>query len=72
MSEKHKPTLGDVMAALTSLEAGQETIRGDMATRAALIELRTEVMARMDGLENKITAIRDDIAVNYGTADRVR
>lgn len=29
-------------------------------------------MARMDRVQNSVTAIRDDIAVNYGTVDHVR
>lgn len=47
--------------------AGDVTkLTGDM------IKLRTDLMARMDRLQDAITAIRDDIAVNLGTADQVR
>jgi len=34
--------------------------------------LRVDVMARMDRLENKLTEIRDDIAVNFGATDTVK
>jgi uncharacterized membrane protein YccC len=34
--------------------------------------MRTDLMARMDRLQDSLTAIRDDIAINYGAADQVR
>jgi hypothetical protein len=48
-----------VLAALARLEAGQ-------------ISLRVDLMARMDRLENRITAVQSDIAVNFGAADTVK
>lgn len=48
-----------VLAALERLENGQT-------------ELRVDMMARMDRLQDSLTAVRDDIAVNFGTADHVR
>lgn len=48
-----------IIVALSRLEAGQT-------------QLRVDVMARLDRVQSDITAIRDDIAVNFGTADDVR
>jgi hypothetical protein len=48
-----------VLAALARLEAGQ-------------VQLRVDLMARLDRMQDTITAIRDDIAMNYGTAEHVR
>lgn len=53
----------DILAALGRLEAGQERLEG------ALGQLRAVVMERIDRLQDSMTAIRDDIAVNFGTAD---
>lgn len=36
----------------------------------ALDRLRGDLMARLDRQQDAITAIRDDIAVNFGRADR--
>jgi hypothetical protein len=55
-----------VLAALGRLEAGQASLQAGQA------KLRGDLMERMDRFENKLTAIRDDIAVNHGTADQVR
>ena len=46
-----------VLAALARLEAGQAALRADL-------------MERMDRLQNAILAMRDDITVNFGRADR--
>jgi uncharacterized coiled-coil DUF342 family protein len=51
--------LSVILNTLTRLETGQEA-------------LRTDVMARIDRLQDAVTAIRADIAVNYGAADHVR
>jgi hypothetical protein len=59
----------DPMAAILAALAD---IRAQMATRDDLGRLRADLMARMDGLANNLTNIRDDIAVNHGTADSVR
>jgi chromosome segregation ATPase len=39
---------------------------------AAIADLRIDLMARLDRLQNAITAIRDDISVNFGTAEAAR
>jgi len=36
----------------------------------AIGELRADVMARIDRLQDGVNAIRDDIAVNFAAADR--
>jgi methyl-accepting chemotaxis protein len=61
-----------ILAALARLEAGQVALRhavGDLATRTELSEVRVAVMQRIDRLQNTVTAIRDDVAVNLGAAD---
>ncbi len=71
-----------ILAALARLEAGQTTLQQSvaaLATRAELTQVRTELtqvrvdlMARMHRLEDGLTAIRNDIAVNFGAADAVK
>lgn len=39
---------------------------------AAIASLRGDMMARMDRLQDSITAIRDDIAVNFGASDAAK
>jgi hypothetical protein len=39
---------------------------------AEIGRLRGEVMARMDRIQNDVTALRDDIAVGFAAADHVR
>lgn len=48
-----------VLAAIAQLRAEQGQLRGDL-------------MARLDRLQNAVTAIRDDIAVNFGATTEVR
>jgi len=36
----------------------------------AIAALRSDLMARLDRHEDKLTAIREDIGVNFGRADR--
>ena len=62
MSDEADP----VMAALMRLEAGQERFE------AGLTALRADLMGRLDRLQHTFAGIRDDIALNYGTADQVR
>ena len=67
---------GDV----AKLENGQAKLGGDVARLdsglAKLINevlgLRTDMMARMDRLQNGFMALRDDIGVNFGAAESVR
>jgi chromosome segregation ATPase len=69
-----------VLAALARLEAGQAKLEAGQASlegrqaglEAGQAKLRGDLMDRMDRLENNLTAIRDDIAVNHGTVDQVR
>lgn len=51
------PTIQDVLAAIADL-------------RGELTQLRVDVMARMDRLQDTVTGMRDDIAVNFVRADR--
>jgi hypothetical protein len=46
-----------ILAAVARLEAGQT-------------QLRVDLMARMDRLQHTLDQVKDDIGVNYGTADR--
>jgi flagellar hook-associated protein FlgK len=55
-----------ILSALERLVQGQAKLDSDVT------RLRSDLMARMDRIQNAITAIRDDIAVNFGTADAVR
>jgi len=55
-----------VLAVLDRQEKGQAATRDDMK------KLRSDLMSRMDRLQDGLTAIRDDIAVNFGTAEHVR
>ncbi len=46
-------------------------VRNELTAMAErMITMRTEVMARMDRLQDDITSIKDDIGVHYRTADR--
>ena len=74
-----------VIAALSRLEAGQMSLLADVASlktdvaslktgfasmQESQTSIRVEVMARMDRLQNSLTAIRDDITVNMARSDR--
>jgi hypothetical protein len=50
--------------------AAIEALRTDLG--GGIEGLRVDVMARLDRQENQLTAIRDDIATNFGTADAAR
>ena len=39
---------------------------------AALAQLRVDLVDRMDRLQDTMTRLRDDIAVNFGSTDAVR
>jgi uncharacterized coiled-coil DUF342 family protein len=60
-----------VSAQATRAELTQQSVAA-LATRAELTQMRVDLMARMDRLEDGLTAIRDDIAMNFGTADAVK
>jgi chromosome segregation ATPase len=57
---------GSIRDNLTRLEAGQGSIRDD------LLKTRAEIMERIDRLQNTVTSIHDDIAVNMGAVDSAR
>jgi gamma-glutamylcyclotransferase (GGCT)/AIG2-like uncharacterized protein YtfP len=69
-----------ILAALDKLEAGQGSIRDDLirlevgqgSIRGELIKTRADIMDRIDRLQNTVTAIQDDIAVNIGAVDAAR
>ena len=50
---------------LARLEARQTQLE------ISLIAVRTDVMGRMDRLQDTVKSMRDDIIVNFGRADRV-
>lgn len=63
-----------ILAALARLEAGQGGLQGDifratLELRDELIQVRTAIMARMEGHANELSAIRDSITTNYGASD---
>ena len=67
-------------AGLAKLEAGQAALEAGLAQQVAALErleagqtkLRVDVMARIDRLQDKVSGILDDIAVNFGRADQVQ
>jgi hypothetical protein len=54
------------------VEAGQINLRRDMATRDDLIGVRVAIMERVDRMQDRLTAIRDDIGINMGAVDAVK
>lgn len=64
MEERREPTASELLMAIRELGANQD------GTNAQLTAVRVEVMARLDRLQETVTAIRDDISVNYGRADK--
>nr|WP_294556683.1 hypothetical protein [uncultured Rhodopila sp.] len=56
-------------ADITSLKGEQARLRSDFL--AELGKTRADIMERVDRLENAVTLIRDDIAVNMGAVDAV-
>nr|WP_294517188.1 hypothetical protein [uncultured Rhodopila sp.] len=69
-----------ILATLERLEAGQGSMREDLSRlegkhdslRDELIKTRADIMERIDRLQNAVTAIQDDIAVNMGAVDSAR
>ena len=58
---------------LEGVEQGQREIVALVGrVQAEATRTRSDIMARMDRLQDAITAIRDDIAVNFGTPDQAR
>jgi uncharacterized coiled-coil DUF342 family protein len=64
--------LTEVRAELTQSVAALATRTELTQVRAELTQMRVDLMARMDRLEDGLTAIRNDIAVNFGAADVVK
>jgi len=59
-------------AGQTKLEDGQARLESGMATLATrdeLMQVRTDIMARMDTHANELRAIHDSIATNYGASE---
>ena len=65
--DEHRAQREELNAVRAELTAQGEKL---MAQGEKMIALRTDLMARMDRLQDSITAIRDDIGVNMGAADR--
>ncbi len=55
-----------ILATLERLEAGQATLSAGQA------QLRVDLMARMDRMQDSLTGIPDDIAVAMGAANNAR
>jgi len=53
------------------LEEQQRLLEEQEQLRSGQDRLRADVMERADRLENRLNAVRDDIATNFGRADRV-
>jgi acetyl-CoA carboxylase alpha subunit len=62
-----------ILAALSRLEAGQASVESRLTSvEAGQTRLRVDLMERMDRMENKMTALRDDMVVNLGSNDAVK
>jgi uncharacterized phage infection (PIP) family protein YhgE len=69
--------LGQILTELQSLRTGQEALRtgqealrtGQDTLRMGQDTLRVDVMARMDRLQDSVTSLREDVAVNFARAD---
>jgi hypothetical protein len=59
-----------VLDVLVRLEAGQVKLRAD--SLAELGSSRAAIMDRVERLENRITEVRDDIAVAMGSSDQMQ
>jgi hypothetical protein len=55
-----------ILTELAALRAGQEQLQ------AGQDRLRVDMMARLDRLTDAVTAMRDDIKVNFGASETVR
>ncbi len=68
-----------ILTALTRLERGQAALekgqaaleKGQAALAGDFVRLRSEVMARIDRLQDTVNLMHDDIGVNFGRADQV-
>ena len=72
--------VASLRADVSRIDAGQASLREDLASLrtdmsrldAKQTSLRVDIMARMDRLQNSLTGIRNDISVNFGSADAVK
>lgn len=64
--------IANILATLNRLESVQLRMSTEMATRQDLVYLRVETMRKLDQLQDSVTAIRNDIAVNYASVDHAR
>lgn len=58
--------MGRLGGAMTHLGGEMTRLNGEMT------RLRVDLMGRMERLEDNLTAIRDDIATNYGTVEQAQ
>jgi len=63
-------TAGRILAAIAELSSG--LVRRLDQLEQGQAQLRTDLMSRMDRIQDAITAIRDDIGVTHATAERAR
>jgi hypothetical protein len=69
--------LTDVSGRLVGLEAGQSKLHTEMAVfRSGLMDelskTRGAIMEKVEGLQDSLTAIHADIAINFGAVDQAR
>jgi hypothetical protein len=60
----------DLASRMDALETGQATFRADLV--AEFGKTRGAIMEKVAEVQTSITAIRDDIAVNFGAVDQAR
>jgi hypothetical protein len=62
---------GELVAGLARQDDSIAGLKKDVGTlQSALLSVRTDLMARMDRLQNKMSAVSDDITVNYGAVEQ--
>jgi len=62
--------LSDLRSEVSELRGGQSELRGELTQlRGEQTRLRVDVLDQLEKMENKLTLIREDIAVNMGRAD---
>jgi predicted nucleic acid-binding Zn-ribbon protein len=55
-----------ILEMLASLERGQSSLRADVTS------LRTDIVGKLETIENELTGIRADMAINMGRVDAVQ
>ena len=62
-------TVMGLNASMIEVKKELSDIKGDLsAVRSDVLSVRTDVMSRMDRLQDKLSAVTDDLTVNYGAA----